>query len=201
MKLLFNIREYQKFRIYVEAVRYEISGLGKIRLNKEEETIIVEDIKIFNQEVSYANTVLDKRALSKFYDELIKNGESPSDWKLWWHSHGGMETFWSNIDVRTIEDFDTEQPQDNWLLSVVTNHKKEMLIRLDVFDPIRCTIEGIEYDFLFTDEVMRENLLDEVTEKVVLKSFRKKETNWDWKDKIKKPFYLSEGKQLDWEAE
>ncbi len=182
MKLIFPIKQYQKLRTYVNATEYEISGLGKVK--KDGENFVIEEVRLFRQKATMGNTILDKRDLGKFYDELVRNGEDLRNWKLWFHSHCDMEAFWSSVDVKTIEDFDNEMAQDNWMISLVTNKSGKTLIRIDIFQPIRCTIDDIDFDIDFEDKELEEATLDEITEKVEIyvpfqtKNREKKRTDW-----------------------
>lgn len=198
MKIIFPINLYQKLRAYVESINYEISGFGKIELIDKTD-ILVKDIKIFRQEVTLSDTVIDKNDLAKFYDELIKNGEDLRCWKMWWHSHCQTPAFWSGVDIQTIEDFDNEMPQDNWMLSLVTNHNNQMVFRADVFAPIRCTIHKIDWEIKFDQDQqleLNDKILDEITKKVEIfvpksrKIFKKRNmTVWDVRTS---PFELPE---------
>jgi len=165
MKIIIPVKVYQKLRSYVNGTPYEISGLGKISL--VEDRITIEDIRIFEQYVTTGETVLDRRALGKFYDEIIKEEGDLLNWKLWWHSHADFGVFFSGIDESTIEDFDNETERDNWHLSIVSNHKAEMLARLDIFSPVRCTISEIDWEISFEDKVVQYATLDEIAEKVI----------------------------------
>jgi proteasome lid subunit RPN8/RPN11 len=167
MTIIFPIEQYKKLRAYVENINYEISGLGKVRIVGDE--IHVEEIRIFKQVVTAAETKIDAQALGKFYDELLQVGEDPGDWKLWWHSHCDFDAFFSGTDVATIADFDTEQPMDNWMVSLVTNHKGKSECRLDIFAPVRCTIGKIDSDISFDDPALENRILDEITEKVEIR--------------------------------
>lgn len=165
MKIIFPVAVYQKFRSYIQGTPYEISGLGKISI--ADQIITIEDIRIFKQHVSAGETVLDHRELGKFFDDIIKKGEDPSVWKLWWHSHADFNVFFSGIDERTIDDFDNETPHENWMLSIVANHKNETLARVDIFNPIRCTITDIDWEISFEDRQIKTASLDEIAEKVI----------------------------------
>jgi hypothetical protein len=94
-------------------------------------------------------------------DDLVK-------WRMWWHSHGKMGVFWSGQDIATIEDFDTEMPDNNWLLSFETNHEAKVLTRIDIFEPIHCTLKDIPWDLDLANYGLMEEIKDEVTEKVEL---------------------------------
>jgi len=150
MKILIPVNIYQKLRGYAQATKFEISGLGKVSFDGK--NILVEDIKIFDQEVSSASTKLNQRSLARFYDELLQAGEELAPWKMWWHSHARMETFWSATDIATIEDFDTEMNVDNWVLALETNHEDEIIARIDIFRPLRVTVPEAPWEIHFEDK-------------------------------------------------
>lgn len=166
MKVIFTLEAYQKWRAYINALHYEISGLGRVRYLRG--VFYIDDIRIFHQEVTAASTILDRNALGLFYDELMQKGEDTSLWKVWWHSHGDLETFFSSIDHATIESFDNETPQENWLLSIVSNRKLDTEIRLDVFSPLRLTTEHISYEIDLENPLIERQVLQEVAQKVRL---------------------------------
>lgn len=163
MKVIFPIKVYQRLRAYVLNTDLEISGLG--RVEKKGKDFVVTEIRIFEQTVSGAHTTIDSKALGKFYDEIIQDGGKMEEWKLWWHSHNDMEAFFSATDVSTINDFDTEMKEDNWMLSVVTNHDGKIQARADVYAPLRCTISNLEWDISFEDPDLDEEIKKEIEEK------------------------------------
>jgi proteasome lid subunit RPN8/RPN11 len=168
MKVIFPVKIYQKFRAYIDNSNNEISGLGKIsRLN---DIITIEDIKIFKQTASPTETTLNKNDLGMFYDEIVQKGESLVDWKLWWHSHALMKAYFSSVDLDTIEDFDNDLSENNWMLSIVSNHDGDLLARIDVFSPIRCTMHQIDWEIDFRDQQTTLNAINEIKEKVNKKS-------------------------------
>ena len=164
MKVLVPVDVYRQLRVYVESIKYEISGLGKVFVSGQ--TITITELKLFNQTVSGVETHLDKRALGRFYDELMQADENIGDWRLWWHSHADMKTFWSPTDHATIDDFDNESKEDNWFLSLVTNRPGDLLFRVDVFSPIRLIRDNLEWDIDFSDEAAVSRFEDEVRAKV-----------------------------------
>lgn len=164
MKILIPVKIYQKLRAYTNGTKYEISGLGKVR--QEDNVIVIEDIRIFRQRVSEGETILDRKALGKFYDEIIQEEGDLSAWKVWWHSHADFDTFFSGTDRQTIADFDNETNNDNWNLSIVTNHKGSILAQLDIYSPIRCTIEDLDWEISFEDREIKMDVIDEIAEKV-----------------------------------
>jgi proteasome lid subunit RPN8/RPN11 len=168
MRIIFPLKIYQKFRAYIENFDKEISGFGKISILNN--IITIEDIKIFKQTATSIETVLDKNDLGIFYDEIVKNGENLVDWKLWWHSHAFMKAYFSSVDLETIEDFDNDLPQNNWMLSIVSNHDSDLLARIDIFSPIRSTMHKIDWEIDFKDQQITSRAIDEIKEKVNKKS-------------------------------
>jgi len=164
MKIIFPVKVYQKMRAYVNGIKYEISGLGKIQ--RVDDVILVQDVKIFRQRVTRTETVLDRRELGKFYDDILVEGGDLADWKLWWHSHADMDVFFSSVDLNTISDFDNETDRSNWMLSIVTNKKEELLAQVDIYSPIRCTIPNIPWEISYEDREVKLAAIDEITEKV-----------------------------------
>ena len=125
----------QKIDAYINAVDGEISGMGKLSYDKETHTFTVEDIKIFKQECTATTTKLDESALAKFLTELVKSGENPADWFLWWHSHVDMKAYFSGTDTDTIE----TSKEYATLLSLVVNRAGDKVARLDTHSPYRMT--------------------------------------------------------------
>lgn len=175
MRIIIPVAVFQKLRAYVDNSKYEISGLGKIK--REGDIITVEDVRIFRQTVTSGETTLDHRSLSDFYDEIITEEGDLSQWKLWWHSHATFQTFFSPTDLDTIADFDNEMHEDNWMLSIVTNHKGDLLARLDVFYPFHIILNDLEWDIAYEDRQITLAARDEIAEKVVPQIFQKKEYN------------------------
>jgi hypothetical protein len=165
MKVIFPVEQYKRWQAYVNAVHTEISGLGKIR-QITPEAILVEEIKIFEQVVSGGHTILDKEARTRFDDEQMQKGDNLAGWKLWWHSHAFMDSYFSRQDEMTIEDWDNESNKNNWLLSIVTNKKQQTKIRLDVFSPLRLTITDIPFEISYEDDMLEAQIHLEVTQKV-----------------------------------
>lgn len=162
MKVLLTPAVKEKLRYYVEGVKGEISGLGKIEFNGD--NCIIVDIRIFEQEVSAAAASLDGTSIAKFSEEMIKSGESLKGWNLWWHSHADMGVFWSGVDTGTMD----ENPLDmQFMLSLVTNKKHEYKARLDVYSPVHLYLDDIEVGIYFKSNKKIKDLVDkEIKEKV-----------------------------------
>jgi len=112
------------------------------------------------------------------------------------NSHASMEASWSMKDDETINDFDTEKPEENWFLSIVGNHQGDLLCRLDLFAPFRYTINEIPWEIGFSpNKELIKSIKKEIKEKVIVplpKKISKKTKNW-WQLKGKKKGYKGAG--------
>ena len=164
-QVLLSVKAYIKLRTYVNKADKEISGLGVV--TKKDKILYIDDIYLLPQKVTAATTEMDKEGMAKFYDGLLQEGKDTSTIKLWWHSHVLMPVFWSPTDANTIKDFDTEQPQENWFLSIVTNKNAEMKCRLEIFQPFHITLDNLPWDVDFTDEIINDEVDKELSEKYI----------------------------------
>ncbi len=141
MKLTIPKEVEAKLHAYVMSVNSEIAGMGKLKLG-ENGDFIVEDVMIYEQEVSGATADLSSKAVARWMSDLVKAGGSPKEWKLWWHSHDTMSAFFSKTDTDTID----RQNEGDWMVSLVVNRKREREARLDLYRPFRVSVEDIEIE-------------------------------------------------------
>jgi hypothetical protein len=166
MKIVFKKEAYLKLQAYVAGIDYEISGFGKVE--KEGGNLVITDIRIFPQVVTPAHTEMDAKNLAKFWDSLIVAGEDLGKWKLWWHSHVRMGASFSGTDDDTIDDFDSEMPENNWMLSIVTNKMGDLYAQIDVFEPIRCVIKHLIWSVEYGEQHFEIDVSQEIREKVTV---------------------------------
>ncbi|MDD4409368.1 MAG: hypothetical protein PHW52_01805 [Candidatus Pacebacteria bacterium] len=150
----------QRLCMYIRYCQEEVSGLGRVSMVGN--NFVIHDVYLLEQKVSATNTVLSPKDLSNFLVKMVTDGDDPEGIKLWWHSHVDMPVFWSNIDEHTAGSF-----RNKWMLSLVGNKAEEFRIRLDIFDPFRLTIDGLELKIDFSDDlIMTEDVKKEISEKV-----------------------------------
>jgi len=164
MDIKFTEDAYDKMMAYTLSTNNEIGGLGKTELY--DDYVLVTEVIILEQEVTKTTTKITDKGMSDFYNFLIDNEQSPSDWKLWWHSHNTMEPFFSQTDIDMIEDSDSEMDAHNWMVSVVTNHREQFAAQIDIFKPVRCTISHCPVKVERRANPYLEEVKEEVTEKV-----------------------------------
>lgn len=139
MKLIIPQEVEAKIHDYVMSVDSEIAGMGKVRII-DPETVIVEEVMIYEQTVTEATADLSPQAIAKWQTALVKAGESPKNWRLWWHSHDTMPAFFSARDTATIDD----QSEGDWMISLVVNKRRERQARLDLYRPFRMFMDKLE---------------------------------------------------------
>lgn len=124
---------YHKMLSYARASSGEISGFGKTRVRNTAafREVWIEEVRIFKQTVTHSHTELDNQALTDWYLELIRLGEDPGSWNLWWHSHNDFDTFFSGVDTATISKLIAGKKPDRMLYSVCINKFGELSARAD----------------------------------------------------------------------
>ncbi len=130
---------FRKLRLYVDNCQYEISGLGVVE--RDGNDFLVTDVFILKQWTYRAFTELSQRAVAEFLLALVEGGRDPEPVKFWWHSHGQMDVFWSEIDDYTARGFGTD-----YMISAVTNRAGDLRCRVDVGEPLALTLDNVPFD-------------------------------------------------------
>lgn len=111
----------------------EISALGYVNQHEDKE-FHVSDIFFPPQTNTLSTTSMDQEALGNIMREGLKEGESPATVKCWIHSHAKWEVYWSETDEACIKAL-LDSSEENWLVSIVLNHKGDYKVRLDITNP------------------------------------------------------------------
>ena len=162
-KIVIKHQVYNKIRAYADLCNNEISALGTVRVY--DNTIYINNIFLFNQKVNGTTTEICQNDLSKFIYQCVKEDIDPSSLKLWWHSHVNMDVFWSPTDQNTIGKFSKE-----WMVSIVSNKQDKFKVRLDIFSPIRITLDDLPFTVEY-NKVNNDAIQAEINEKVQYSSF------------------------------
>lgn len=142
----------QRLDAYIRHADIEVSGFGRVQARGNQLHIV--ELFLPKQYGNSGATRLDDRAVGMLLAEL----DDPTELRCWWHSHAGFDKFWSMTDVDNIERLGRRTP---WLLSLESCHRGGYLARLDVFQPLRLTIDRLpvfEYEdnVAFQDTIRRE---------------------------------------------
>lgn len=131
----------RKMELYIKLCPVEISGFGRVEVQPGK--LLVPEIFLFEQESSMASTTPDPQAVNAFVSERLMRGDDIQDIKLWWHSHGPADVYWSSTDETAIE----QLGHSGWYISIVGNHAGAFLARLDIFpspiQPFRVTLPAM----------------------------------------------------------
>lgn len=164
-KIYIAAKTMQKINLYVKESQGEISGIGcVVPLDKG---LLIKDVFLFKQETGPGDTELDNETMLDFLYEINMRDADPAELKCWWHSHPD-KVYWSGIDNSNIERF----KDVGYLVSLVTNKKREVLVRLDMFKPIRATFDQLPLVILEAkDEVLEAEIKAEFAEKVTYRTY------------------------------
>lgn len=162
--ILIDYDAYQDLRLFTEFAPGEVSGLGTVI--KMGDILYVDKVYLFEQEASFSHTVIGKETMSKFMGDLMDQGVETERVKLWWHTHADFGTFWSKTDTDTIDGWNNETDEDNWVLSIELNKKGSIINRVDVFSPLRITVENLPLLPTTHSGKRRKEVAEEVAAKV-----------------------------------
>ena len=167
---------YQKIMRWVDKAVGEVSGLGKLTIDKDSKIITINSAILLKQENTAASTEIDPSAINKAMFEL-RNEEGHLN--FWWHSHVNMDVFWSSTDIETIKQIGDQ----GFVVSTVFNKKREVLSSLyrkgdDLFPAT--FIDNIETQVL--ENTLPSDLVEswdkDFEEKCKAKFFEPAKTDW-----------------------
>lgn len=169
---------WKRLLAYIEACPMEVGGLGTIEWRDGK--LVVTDVFLLEQEVTNVKTLLDPAAVHRFLNAWVRDGKDPALLKFWWHSHADMSVFWSEMDMATIRQF----TQEDWLVSLVGNHKRETRTRITSSLPF-----PFAFDFIPVEVIpdVDEAVVKAAREEVELKVRTKRRFPWFGKDKPSPP--------------
>jgi hypothetical protein len=127
----------ERMRHYTNLAAGEVSGLGTVE--QFDGGFLVTDLFLPKQSCSPGGTELDQESVATLLMELDDAGADAGSLRFWWHSHGSMDVFWSRTDEECIDNL----ANGDYVLSLVTNKKGHTLARLDIFKPVRVTVDQV----------------------------------------------------------
>jgi hypothetical protein len=163
--LYFKLDCLTKLFGYVNAVTGEVSGMGLVE--KIQDMFVVTEIFLLKQECSFSTTEIDSEDLGKLMLELTRHGKE-GNLKLWWHSHGSMNAFWSMTDKHTARTLSGS----NWMFTAVINKEGKIKVSLDVSIPFHHVADNIQVSIYDPDtsrifEICRKEVKEKVKEEKI----------------------------------
>lgn len=150
----------ERMRHYTDLANGEISGLGTIE--EFDGGFLVDQVFLPKQSCTPAGTTLDEDAVATLLMEMEAAGEDSGRIRFWFHSHSHHDVFWSQTDEECIEGL----ANGDYVLSLVTNKRGHTLARLDIFQPVRMTVDDIPVSIRTLDDGLRDICQAEITERV-----------------------------------
>ena len=150
---------YDKLFLYTKEASGEVSGVGTVEI--EDGNFKVDEIFLLNQSATASSTDLDQTAIEGLMETFMMEDKDIGKLKLWWHTHAAMSVFWSGTDDNTIDGF-----RNTWMLSIVTNKAGNILGRIDIYNPIRITMNVDIIRVAEVDQTMVEAVRAEIASKV-----------------------------------
>jgi len=127
----------ERLRHYTRLAPGEVSGLGHVE--EVDGGFMVTDLFLPAQSCSSGGTELRAESVATLILTLDGAGVDAGRLRFWWHSHGSLDAFWSLTDEQCISNL----ANGDYVISLVTNKRGAMLARLDIFRPVRVTIDRL----------------------------------------------------------
>jgi proteasome lid subunit RPN8/RPN11 len=170
MKIRIKQNAFQKMINYADSLDKEISGFGTVK--RDQDGFLIDDIFIVPQIVTEATTEMTPDDLMKIMQDAMLLGKDTSDWLVWWHSHVRMRTYFSTVDVATIEALAGSEP----LISICVNQLGDYAARFDQYgERLTHPVELVTVDDCIVTG-LKAQCVKEVKEMV---------TEMRWKDRFK----------------
>jgi hypothetical protein len=163
----------EKMILYVRMCSEEIGWLGTVQ--EEGSTLIIDNVYLFEQEVSAAQTDLDENAMAGFANQLLE--QDPDNafdilnrMRMWGHSHVNMGVTPSGTDDTTMKSFakDIAGTDKPYMVRLIANKKGAMKIDIYYYDKSLVTLD-VPW-FLMTEV---EDIADEVFQEMQSKVKRR----------------------------
>lgn len=150
----------ERIRHYTTLAAGEVSGLGTVE--EFNGGFLVTDLFLPKQTCSPGGTELDQDSVATVIMELDQAGVDSGALRFWHHSHGNLDVFWSHTDEQCINNL----ANGDYVLSLVTNKKGHTLARLDIFKPVRITVDQVPVSVRSRNDALLDMCRQEIQEKV-----------------------------------
>ncbi len=147
LKIQVEATAMQKLWLWTDFAKGEVSCLGLVDEVVSSETgrttsLVVTDFFLVKQQCTYEETDMDVADVARLISELETKGIDSRKLRCWAHSHGSMSVFWSGQDESCISGL----ANNEWLLSLVVNKRRDTQMRLDQFHPSHMYIPDVQWE-------------------------------------------------------
>jgi hypothetical protein len=131
-----DLAAHEKLWAWTKLAKGEVSMLGLVEDTPAGPAIT--DLFLLRQTCTSATTDMDQADVAKLLFDLAAAGLE-GQLRAWVHSHATMDVFWSRTDDDCVEGLAAEP----YCVSVVVNKRGDVRARVDVFRPVRFTIDDV----------------------------------------------------------
>ena len=176
VKIQVEATAMQKLWLWTDFAKGDVSCLGLVDEITSTETgrttsLVVTDFFLVKQQCTYEETDMDVADVARLISELESKGIDSRKLRCWAHSHGSMSVFWSGQDESCISGL----ANNEWLLSLVVNKRRDTQMRLDQFHPSHMYIPDVTWELKYPlVEGLAEECFDEFRAKVRETTFLKR---------------------------
>lgn len=147
VKIQVEAEALQKLWLWTDCAKGEVSCLGLVDEVVSTETgrttaLVVTDFFLVKQQCTYEETDMDTSDVARLISELETKGIDSRKLRCWAHSHGSMSVFWSGQDETCISGL----ANNEWLLSLVVNKRRDTQMRLDLFHPAHLYLADVQWE-------------------------------------------------------
>ncbi len=176
VKIQVEAEAMQKLWLWTDFARGEVSCLGLVDEVFSTETgrttaLVVTDFFLVKQQCTCEETDMDVADVARLISELEAKGIDSRKLRCWAHSHGSMSVFWSGQDESCISGL----ANNEWLLSLVVNKRRDTQMRLDQYHPSHMYIPDVQWEVKYPlVDGLAEACFDEFKAKVRETTFLKR---------------------------
>jgi hypothetical protein len=147
VKIQVEATAMQKLWLWTDFAKGEVSCLGLVDEVVSSETgrttaLVVTDFFLVKQQCSSDETDMDTGDVARLIAELEARGIDSRNLRCWAHSHGSMSVFWSGQDEICVSGL----ANNEWLLSLVVNKRRDTQMRLDLFHPAHLYLADVVWE-------------------------------------------------------
>ena len=139
-RIKIDLLSLERITNWVKIAKGEVSGLGLVEDRGED--FFISHVFLLKQRCTDYGTELEESSIAELMVKLEGMGVDSGRLRFWWHSHGSMQTFWSNTDDNTIEGL----ANGAYFISSVFNKRGDVKSRIDLFEPIRAIFDEAVFE-------------------------------------------------------
>ena len=155
LRVSIALEPWQRIQHWIQlADGFEGPGLGLVDEERDEDGqltgYVVTDVFLPEQVNGRTSTELKPESVAKLIIEVEEQAGASEKLRFWWHHHpGGIGLMWSHTDDDCVE----ELANGAWFVSTVFDDAMRCRTRVDLYAPLRLTLDQVDTDVRYPDLV------------------------------------------------